>query len=121
MSNEQQPAEYWFESRARAIFQTNPDQRTSRLLETRFNLTHSENLIPRTYTDENDIPTEEGFRFLSIVLTQSLVGVIHLMHQRGYKNDVENLRGIIAELSAGFAEVAAVGEGKWSDPVTERK
>ena len=72
----------------------------------------SENLDRTKYLDEEDLPTEEGSRALTMVLTSALVANIHMADQSGWRDSAEHLRYIIGELERGFASVATVSKGK---------
>ena len=71
---------------------------------TKVRLDVSNNLDIRQYIDEDGLPTSHGSEALINNLIQGLIGNIHLAHQKGWKNDAENLRYIISELERGFIE-----------------
>lgn len=67
-------------------------------------------LDKKKYLDENNRPTKLGIHTVSNVLTQGLIGVIHVAHQKGYWDSAKHLRYIISELERGFVENVKVKE-----------
>lgn len=83
-----------------------PGMKTSKHVETKFNLDVSRNLDKKQYLDEDDLPTAAGVKALTNVFIQGLVGNIHHANEKGYWNDAEHIRYIISELERGFVQIA---------------
>ena len=86
---------------------------TSKHVQTKFNLDVSDNLNRKEYLDEEDLPTAAGAKVLTNVFVQGLIGNIHHSREKGYWNDSEHIRYIIAELERGFVENAITGKSNF--------
>lgn len=69
----------------------------------------SPNLEKKMYL-ENDLPTKDGTKPLTLGFIQGLVANIHKAHEQGWWDSAAHLRYIIDELQRGFVSVAKVGE-----------
>lgn len=78
-----------------------------------FNLGVSDNLDKSKYIGEDELPTEDGSKALTLTLLQGLIGNIHQAHEKGFWDSAEHLRYIIKELERGFTEVVTVKEGRF--------
>lgn len=86
-------------------------QTKSKHIKTDLLLHCSPNLKRSLYLDKKELPTKEGLQPMTLALIHGLVGVIHMGHQKGWRDSAEHLRFIIAELEKGFANPADVSEG----------
>lgn len=87
----------------------NPGIKKSKHKHTMFNLELSDNLDKPRYFDKEGLANKEGSQLITAVLVESLIGNIHMAQQKGYRNDVEHLKHIIAELERGFASNVNIG------------
>jgi len=106
--------EFTLEARVVLTLENKKGMSRSKHISTDFNLNVSDNLDKTQYL-ENDLPTKEGFKVLSNILIQGLVGNIHQAHERGFRNDAEHLRWVISELERGFVAIAEVGVSTFKD------
>jgi hypothetical protein len=98
-----------FEGKCVLQMEHNQGMKTSKHVQTKINLDVSRNLDRKKYLDEDDLPTAMGVKALTNVFIQGLVGNIHHAREKGYWNDSEHIRYIIAELERGFVENAITG------------
>lgn len=106
--------EFSFEVKSVLKLAHTPGTKTSTHVSTQFALYPSKNLDQDKYLNDG-LPTKEGSEVITTVLVSSLVGNIHNAHENGFKDSAEHLRFIIAELERGFATVAIVTEGEFSN------
>ncbi len=97
---------FGFEGKCVLEMEHQQGDKTSKHVQTKFNLEVTRNLDRSQYLDEDDLPTAAGAKALTNVFIQGLVGCIHHAHQKGYWNDAEHIRYIIAELERGFVQNA---------------
>lgn len=105
--------EFSFDARVVVTMDHKNGSKTSSHVATDFNLDVSSNLERSQYLDEDDLPTKEGSRTLTLTLVQGLIGNIHFSESKGYKNSATHLREIITELEKGFASVASVKQSNF--------
>lgn len=98
-----------FEGRCVLELEHEPGMTTSKHSQTKINLDVSRNLDRKQYLDADDLPTKDGCKVLTNVFVQGLVANIHHGHEKGFWNDAEHIRYIIAELQRGFVEIAETG------------
>jgi hypothetical protein len=98
-----------FEGKCVLELEHEPGMKKSRHVQTKFNLDVSKNLQRKQYLDNEDLPTADGSKVLTNVFVQGLIGNIHHAHEKGFWNDAEHIKYIIAELERGFVEIAQTG------------
>jgi hypothetical protein len=104
--------EFSFEAVVKVTASHQRGDRSSKHVATDFRLEVSKNLADAMYNDADGLPTKDGADALTKTLVQGLIGCIHMQHQRGWKNDAENLRSIIAQLEKGFVSIADLSKGE---------
>lgn len=104
-----------FTSVTRLTLEHKPGMTKSEHVSTDLFLDVSSGLDKKTYIDSNDLPTEKGSEMVTQTLIQGLVANIHKAHHEKWRDSAEHLRYVISELERGFASVATVKTGKWSD------
>lgn len=102
---------YSLEGRVKVTMEHSKGAITSVVKATDFYLTISKNLDQGKYLDKNGLPTAAGSHSLTVAFVMGLIGNIHMAHKKGYRNDAEHLRYIIAQLERGFVELAEPEEG----------
>ena len=90
----------------------NPNTGKATVKSSKIDLKLSPNLNESAYLDKDGLPTQEGSKAMTNVFIQGLVANIHAAHDRGFRNDVEHLRYIIAELERGFAAAVSVSHNE---------
>lgn len=99
-----------FEGKCVLQLEHEPGMKTSKHVQTKFNLDVSRNLERKQYLDKEDLPTADGVKALTNVFIQGLVGNIHHAHNKGYWTDAEHIRYIISELERGFVQNAIIDQ-----------
>jgi hypothetical protein len=100
--------EYTFSARCDVTMEHTKGDTTSKHLKTDLNLEVSKNLARDHYFTPDELPNKDGVKALSQTLLQGLAGNIHYAQQKGYWNDVEHIKYVVAELTKGFAAVSNV-------------
>jgi len=98
--------EFSLEAKVVLTLEHKKEMTSSKHVSTDFNLFVSDNLDKKQYLDKDGIPTKDGSKSLTMVLTQGLIGNIHQAHEKGFWDSAEHLRYIISELERGFVSVA---------------
>ena len=107
--------QFTLEARVEVTMEHTDGEKSSKHINTNCNLDVSKNLDRKMYFGEDELPTKDGSKALTQTLVQGLVGNIHYAHQRGFRNDVEHMKYIVAELTRGFASVANVSPSEFKD------
>lgn len=104
-----------FTGTSKIIVADDGNGKTSTHISTEFNLEVSKNQDKNMFLDFKGRPREKGIKPLTQAFVQGLVGNIHFAHERGWWDSAAHLRYIIDELTRGFAEVAKVQEGNFTE------
>jgi hypothetical protein len=97
-----------------------PGKKGTNLRETKFYLNVSKNLNASMYNGADGLPTHDGSKAITEVLTQGLIGNIHQSHDRGYIDSAVHLRSIIGKLEKGFVALANVNPGIYDHSKIEK-
>lgn len=89
-----------------------PGETKSRHVSTDFNIEVSGALDEKAYI-ENGIPNENGAHCLTNLFVQGLIGNIHLMDQKGYRDTASHLQYVISELERGVFMVTDVKKSEF--------
>jgi len=106
--------QFEFEGKCVLKLEHNEGDKTSKHIKTDFNLSVSKNLDVKQYLDKDAIPTAIGVKALTQCFVQGLVGNIHYAKGKGFWDDAEHLRYIIAELEKGFMQVPTVSKSEFN-------
>lgn len=98
------------EGKSRLTLEFEPGSKKSKHLQTQVALQVSGSLDASKYTDDGQV-TQLGLPLLVYTYIQGLVACIHVGRAQGWRNDVEHLQYIIAELTRGFAENVDISAG----------